>query len=77
MMAASLRLPCVLVPLARERLFLHRTYRIVAALPDAPRRAWLCANQGQKIIVVETGVGGEAAARAVEWLLARPRHDGL
>ena len=65
------RLPCVLVALERERLFLHRTLRIDAEL-RAPCRAFACSHQQQPILVAETGVGATRTLAALDWLLRRP-----
>ncbi len=72
-MAPVTHLPCVLFALERERLFLHRTFRIQQSFSGAPCPAFLCHADHQAILVIETGVGVDAALRAVNWMLERPR----
>src|SRR6266496_3950423 len=71
-MSSMSRLPCVLFALERERLFLHHAYCIDQPIADAPCPAFLCSCNQQRILVVETGVGADAALRAVNWLLSQP-----
>jgi len=73
---SRLRLPCILLALERERLFIHDTYCIEREIAGGPCRGFLCATRQQPVLVVETGVGVERALRAVDWLLSEPVHDG-
>lgn len=71
-----MRLPCVLVALERERLFLHDTYPIQKTTANASCRAFHCANASGPILIVETGVGAERTLLALDWLLGRPMLEG-
>jgi adenosylhomocysteine nucleosidase len=72
MVPPPLRIPYVLFALERERLFIHRTFRIQQTIPGAPCPAWLCSTPQRPVLVVETGVGTVRALRALDWLLNRP-----
>ncbi|MCI0683124.1 MAG: hypothetical protein L0Y71_13565 [Gemmataceae bacterium] len=71
----SLRLPCVLFALERERLFFHDVYRVDRPVADAPCAAFLCSAGSRRIVVLESGVGGGPTRRALDWLLNRPTID--
>jgi adenosylhomocysteine nucleosidase len=72
-MTTSVRVPCILVALERERLALHDCYRITQRFADAPCPAFLCDHDGRSALIIETGVGAARTVRAVDWLASEPR----
>lgn len=71
------RLPCILFALERERLYLHDAIRIKDRFPDSPCPAFLCTDQSEHIIVMETGVGAIRTLRALDWLLGPPSREKI
>jgi adenosylhomocysteine nucleosidase len=65
------RRPLVVFALGREAMFFRRRW-VREAIPGAPCRAWAGRRGERSIRVVETGVGAEAAERALTWALATP-----
>jgi len=76
-MAEPVRLPCVLFALERERLLLHETHRIEGKIDSVACPAFVCRNEQQRILVVESGVGFERTRQALDWLLSRPTVKGV
>lgn len=69
--------PCVLFALRRESAPFLRLFPVQQRFPEAPCRARFCGPAWLSVLVVETGVGRGAAERALEWLAAAPRLDGV
>jgi adenosylhomocysteine nucleosidase len=68
-MAAELT--CIVVALAREAMFFRRWLGRPRAVPAAPCPAWAAPGPGGDVLLIHSGMGGEAARRALDWALAR------
>ena len=64
--------PCVLFALAREAQPFCREFRPQQRFHSAPCRARFCGPEWLSVLVLETGIGPQAAGNAVSWLLSRP-----
>jgi adenosylhomocysteine nucleosidase len=64
--------PCVLFALRREAAPFLREFRPQQRFPGSPCPARFCGPAWLSVLVLETGVGSAATARALEWLLAGP-----
>ena len=60
--------PCVLFALRREAQPFYRHYPVRRRLTNAPCAAWLCGTSLERVLVLETGVGGERCEAALHWL---------
>jgi adenosylhomocysteine nucleosidase len=69
--------PCILFALRRESAPFCRQFRPRHAFPGSPCWAHFCGPASRSILVVETGVGQANVARVLDWLLARPKFDGV
>jgi adenosylhomocysteine nucleosidase len=66
--------PCIVFVLEREALFFRRSFQVRQTLAGAPCRAHLGDVAGTPVLVLQTGLGAEAAARAVTWILGDPSY---
>ncbi|MFL5243464.1 MAG: hypothetical protein ACJ8FY_15270 [Gemmataceae bacterium] len=64
--------PCVLFALRRESMHFRREFRSHQRFPGAPCWATFCGPSWLTVLVVETGMGADAANRAVDWILSKP-----
>ena len=69
--------PCVLFALRRESAAFRREFRPQQAFPGAPCWAHFCGPAWLSVLVVETGVGQANVAHALDWLLTKPKFDGV
>src|SRR5689334_9371832 len=69
--------PCVLFALRRESAPFVRLFPVQQRFPGAPCRARFCGPSWLTALVLETGVGADAARRALDWVLASPRLDNV
>lgn len=69
--------PCVVFALRREAAPFYREFRPQQRFPGSPCRARFCGPSWLSVLVLETGMGGEATARALEWLLSGPVLEGV
>jgi adenosylhomocysteine nucleosidase len=69
--------PCVVFALGREAAPFYREFRPNQSFAGAPCRARFCGPAWLPVLVLETGLGPDAAARALDWLLAEPLFDNL
>jgi adenosylhomocysteine nucleosidase len=69
--------PCVLFALRRESAPFLRLFPVQQRFPGAPCRARFCGPSWLTVLVLETGVGTDSAARALDWLLAAPPLDNV
>ncbi len=65
--------PCILFALRRESGPFRREFPPRQAFSGAPCWAQFCGP----VLIVETGVGQTNVAHAVDWLLAKPKFDGV
>ena len=68
-MAAELT--CVVVALGREAMYFRRWLTRPRAVPAAPCPVWTATGPAGDILLVRSGMGGEAARRALAWVLPR------
>lgn len=64
--------PCVLFALRRESMHFRREFRPHQRFPGAPCWARFCGPSWLTVLVLETGMGADAACRAVDWVLSKP-----
>jgi adenosylhomocysteine nucleosidase len=69
--------PCVVFALRREAAPFLREFRPHQRFAGAPCRARFCGPAWLTVLVLETGVGPQAMATAIEWLLAKPILDNV
>jgi adenosylhomocysteine nucleosidase len=69
--------PCVLFALRRESAPFLRLFPVQQRFPGAPCRARFCGPSWLTVLVLETGVGPDAARRALDWLLGSPLLDNV
>jgi adenosylhomocysteine nucleosidase len=69
--------PCVLFALRRESAPFLRLFPVQQRFGGAPCRARFCGPSWLTVLVVETGVGTDAASRALDWVLGSPRLDNV
>ena len=69
--------PCVLFALRRERGPFCREFRPQQTFSASPVWARFCGPAWLSVLVVETGIGQVNVARTLDWLLARPKFDGV
>jgi adenosylhomocysteine nucleosidase len=69
--------PCVLFALSREGRGLLGEFPPTQRFPGAPCRARFCGPSWLSILVVETGIGPQAAEQALTWLFSKPKFDQL
>lgn len=69
--------PCILFALRRESAPFRRAFRPQQAFPGSPCWAQFCGPASRSVLVVETGVGQAKVANALDWLLAKPKFDGV
>ena len=69
--------PCVVFALGREARDFRREFRPHLAFPGGPCVAHFCGPAWLSVLVVETGVGAERMAAALQWLLQGPLLDGV
>lgn len=69
--------PCILFALSRESAPFRREFRPQQAFPGAPCWAQFCGPAWLSVLVVETGVGQANVARTLDWLLAKPKLEGV
>lgn len=69
--------PCILFALRRESAPFRREFRPQQAFPGAPCWARFCGPAWLSVLVIETGVGQANVGRALDWLLAGPKFDGV
>jgi adenosylhomocysteine nucleosidase len=65
--------PCVVFALRREAGPFLKEFRPHQRFPEAPCWTRFCGPSWLTVLVLETGMGEAAAARAAEWLLGVPR----
>jgi adenosylhomocysteine nucleosidase len=65
--------PCVLFALRREARPFLREFPPQQRFPGAPCRTRFCGPVWLTVLVAQTGVGPERTARALDWLLGKPR----
>ncbi len=63
---------CVVFALRRESLFFFHEFPRQQRFAGAPCPAWFCGPTWLTVLAVETGVGNDAADKAVQWLLGNP-----
>jgi adenosylhomocysteine nucleosidase len=61
-------LPCIVFALARESMAFRRWFRPRVRIAGAPCRAWLAGPVWRTVLLLETGIGGQAMATALTWL---------
>jgi len=61
----------------RESAPFLRTFRPHRSFAGAPCWARFCSSSGSNVLVTETGIGQANVARALDWLLAKPKFDGV
>ena len=64
--------PCVVFALRREARPFLRLFPPQQRFPQAPCWARFCGPAWLTVLVLQTGVGAEAAQRAAQWILGRP-----
>jgi adenosylhomocysteine nucleosidase len=69
--------PCVLFALRREAAPFLREFRPQQTFPGGPCPARFCGPSWLSVLVVETGVGAEAARAAADWVLGQPKLGGV
>src|SRR5438045_1697588 len=69
--------PCVVFALRREAVPFLREFRPHQRFAGAPCRARFCGPAWLTVLVLETGVGPQAMATALEWLLSKPMLDNV
>jgi adenosylhomocysteine nucleosidase len=69
--------PCVLFAMRREARAFYRPFRPQQTFPGAPCRARFCGPEWLTVLVLETGIGPEAIAKILGWLLTEPRFGNL
>ena len=69
--------PLLLFPLRREASFFLDEFEPQQRFPGAPCRAWFAGPSWLTVVVLQTGVGKEAMAAAMEWALGKPRVGDL
>jgi adenosylhomocysteine nucleosidase len=69
--------PCVLFALQRERVPFCREFRPNLKFKGSPCWACFCGPSWLPVLVVETGVGQASVTRVLDWLLAKPKCDGV
>ncbi len=69
--------PCILFALRRERQPFCREFRPNLTFATAPCWARFCGPAWLPVLVLETGVGQASVARVLDWLLAKPKCDGV
>jgi adenosylhomocysteine nucleosidase len=69
--------PCVVVALAREALFLRRSWPHRRPFPAAPFPAAFHGDDSRTNLVVETGIGTAAMDKALSWLFSGPMLDSV
>ena len=69
--------PCILFALRRERNPFCREFRPQQTFPDAPCWARFCGPAWLTVLVVETGIGQANVNRTLDWLLSKPKFDGV
>lgn len=69
--------PCILFALRRESAPFRRLFQPQQSFPGAPCRAQFCGTAASSVLVVETGVGQANVAHVLDWLLAKPKFEGV
>ena len=69
--------PCILFALSRERAAFCREIRPHQTFAGAPCWAKFCGPAWLTVLVMETGIGAESVATAMDWLLAKPTLEGV
>jgi adenosylhomocysteine nucleosidase len=69
--------PCILFALERERGPFCEEFRPNQTFAGAPCWARFCGPAWLSILVVQTGVGPNRVAEVLDWLLAKPKLDGV
>jgi nucleoside phosphorylase len=64
--------PCVLFALRRESMFFRQEFPPQQRFAGAPCHARFCGPTWLTVLLLETGVGLDAATKAVDWLLSKP-----
>lgn len=69
--------PCILFALGRESGPFRKQFPPQQPFPGAPCWANFCGPRWLSVLVLETGIGQENVTRALDWLLAKPRLEGV
>jgi adenosylhomocysteine nucleosidase len=69
--------PCVLFALSRERAPFCREFPPQQTFPGAPCWARFSGPAWLSVLVVETGIGQANVAVALDWLLSKPKFEGV
>lgn len=69
--------PCILFALRRESRAFLREFRPQQRFPGAPCWARFCGPSWLTVLVMETGIGPDAALRAIDWVLGRPKLENV
>ena len=69
--------PCILFALRRESAPFLREFRPQQEFTDSPCWASFCGPAWLSMLVAETGVGQPRVAHVLDWLLARPKFEGV
>src|SRR5262245_49607381 len=65
--------PCIVFALRRESAPFLQEFRPQQRFPGSPCWASFCGPEWLSVLVLETGVGTNAAERAMTWLCGRPK----
>ena len=69
--------PCVFFAMGRESRGFRALFPPTQRFPGAPVWARFCGPSWLPVLVVETGIGPEAAEKAVNWVLSKPKMGEL
>jgi adenosylhomocysteine nucleosidase len=69
--------PLLLFALRREASFFHQEFEPQQRYPGAPCRAYFAGPSWLTVLVLETGVGPDAAETALQWALSKPLFGNL
>jgi adenosylhomocysteine nucleosidase len=64
--------PCVAFALRRESMFFRQEFPPQQRFAGGKCPAWFCGPSWLTVLLLEAGVGADAAEKAVQWLLANP-----
>lgn len=71
------RQPCILFALGREARSFWKEFPRQERVYDSPCPAWFAGPSWLTVLVMQTGMGPDAASRVADWLVSRPLVAGL